>query len=244
MKKILIVLLGIVIIMTFSACSENTNQPSESENITPESVNFDCSAKVPAKASNTEPGGYGISDLLRIFNNSEEVADYSEIAIKGKVEKTQYVLDICNVYTKSTVVIEEVYKGDLKVGDEIFVIETGGFIPKGVLSNAITMYKYGNEADDKDDPTILDIRYDDNKVMEEGEQVVLFLNKITRPDAQEFKVGCYEGCASWQSKLLYHEEINAYAPYIPEENKNDVEAKIYRENQLSSIVKDSAVKAS
>lgn len=258
MKKLFVIILSLLLIMSLSACSEKSNQPnesnivpdsssqpSESENITPENINFDCSAKVPVKTPGVEPGGDGHCDLAKIYKNSNELAIESELVIKGRVEKSNYVLSShYNVDTKSTVVIDEVYKGELKPGDRISVIESGGIIPKGIYSNAISMEKFGTEASDKDDTTLIDVRFDGYKVMEEGEKVVLFLIKITRSDVEDFKVGCYECRGIWQGKLLYNEEIDSYAPYIPEANKADVEAKIYKENQLNSIVKDTAVKAS
>lgn len=236
MKKVSIIILSVILVLSlFAACGEkgDTNKDVNNTTLAAQDVAFNCTNSVASKTKAKEIVNAGTLELTEAYENSVEVAKVADYVIKGKVKETEYVLDGSTVFTKSTVVVENSIKGALKEGDEIYVKELGGFVESDVYANAISVEKYGEEVEVGNNSEILDLRVDGYKVMEKDETVVLFLVKTTGSELEAFQNNTYEPVRAWQGKLLYHEEISAYAPYIPENEKELIKAETYKESELS-----------
>lgn len=200
-----------------SASTPETSQTAVSEAASPKVETIDFSAVVPARNEQAVLQNAGSPSLISPYrNDAEKFAKEGSVVVGGMVESSHYVLDGSTVHTKSEVRILESYQGNLQEGEVIGVRELGGFIPSDVLTTAIMEQKYGSAPAYEGGVEILDIRYENFKVMEEGEEVILFLVPITRQVQEEFE-GCYDLIRVWQGKLLFMEESNEFVPYMPEE---------------------------
>lgn len=186
---------------------------------------------VPARQSGAVNCNSNTLDIMAPIRTDEEKFNRPDVTvIRGTVVKSHYVLgdkETVYVYTKSKVKVLKCYKGSLSEGDTVTVKENGGFIPSDIYENAIHREKYGTDAAVQKEPALLDIRSFNYKVLEEGEDVILFLVPYTLAQADEFKGECYEPLRFWQGKLLFNEKEGAYIPYVPEDMLSDVVAKTY-----------------
>lgn len=227
MKKILIVF-SLITLLCLTSCSNAAKSNTQPTN-TSQNVSIDYTALIPAKMKSTTVPNMGVGCMIAPYRTDAEMYDVDNaIVIRGEVVDSSYYLDdTASVYTMSEVSIISCYKGDLEESSVIKVREMGGFIPRGVLSNAISLEKFGVESDFKDDTEILDMRDCGNKVMEKGEKVILFLVK-----ADDF----YDPLRAWQGKLLYDEDTQLYVPYVPEEEIDLIDAKAYTLEEFESFV--------
>lgn len=240
MKKVLVLICSIIILSLLCACHNSDKkvnvslQNTSQENI---SVNIDYSAAVPAKQKNTVR--YTESSLCMAtgpLKNDTEMFRESQVVIRGKVVATDYILDGSEVFTKSEVKVEECYKGDLKKGQVIKIREIGGFVPSDIFDNALSMEKFGKKAaSNATKKTIYDIRVYDNKVMEAGEDVILFVYPVDYSDYEEFKTNSYQLVRGCQGKLLFDESKGVYSPYLPKNELEYVEAKSYTLNEFDNF---------
>lgn len=221
MKKFFSILISAILLVAFfTGCQKEESNSTVSSTFQAtsapaEKVYFDVTATVPAKNIKAGEFARSIVDLISPYKtDKDKLAINGVCVIRGKVLSSDYLLEGSSVYTKSNVKIEEVFKGNLKNGDTITVREMGGFIPSDVLSRVIEKEKYGIETETKSESTkIIDNRADEFKVMERGEEVILFVVPIKNPP-KNLK-GYYEPIRLWQGKLLYNSEIDAYIPYVP-----------------------------
>lgn len=239
MKKLAVIIISLILTLSlFAACSKKevtTQDETTTQNA--QNVAFDCTKTVPSKAENADLVNIGTLELEKAYSNSQEVANAADFVIRGKVEETEFVLDGSTVFTKSTVLIEESYKGSLKKGAKIFVKELGGFVDSDIYANAVSVEKYGKPVEKSNSSELLDLRVDGYKVMEKGESVVLFLVKTTESELEQFKKDTFEPIRAWQGKLLYHEEIDAYAPFIPKAEKNLINSETFKQSDLNIFTK-------
>ncbi len=195
------------------------NSKDKTVSTSPVQNNFiDVSSPVAAKNNKSIKVDMGdVSMTSPIGTDAEKFAIADSVVLRGKVINSNYVLDGSTVYTKSEVKIIDCYQGNLAKGETVFVRELGGFIPSDVYSNAISVEKYGIGVgtENHTNRKILDVRIEDFKVMETGEEVILFLVPINQSGLDEFKNGCYDLIRMWQGKLLYNEKYDAYVPYVP-----------------------------
>ncbi len=177
---------------------------------------FDATEEITAKAAHSVKAVSGVPDMISPYKTDEEKFHVKKsVVLRGCVTDTRYVLEGSTVYTKSEVKIIETYKGEFEKGDLIHVRELGGFIPSDVMRSAISAEKFGLAPEkNEEESELLDIRAAGFKVMEKGEEVILFLLPITKTDNKDFE-NCYELLRLWQGKLLYEEEYNAFMPYCP-----------------------------
>lgn len=195
---------------------------------TAQSTGVDITGAVAAKQSTAVQSAGGKADMVSPYKTDKDKLAVSGVCvIRGKVESTQYVLDGSTVLTKSKVIIEESFKGELKSGDEIYVRELGGFVPSDVLNDAISKEKFGISGNSDSDSQMIDVRIENFKVMEKDEEVILFIVPIKNA-SDEFD-GCYDLLRLWQGKLLFDSSCGAYVPYVPE-------------YELSSDIKDDSAK--
>ncbi|MGN1169353.1 MAG: hypothetical protein ACI4RB_04450 [Acutalibacteraceae bacterium] len=201
---------------------------SSASGSTAQSTGIDITGAVAAKQSTAVQSAGGKADMVSPYKTDKDKIAVSRVCvIRGKVESTQYVLDGSTVLTKSKVIIEESFKGELKAGDEIYVRELGGFVPSDVLNDAISKEKFGISGNTDSDLQIVDVRIENFKVMEKDEEVILFIIPIDNA-SDEFD-GCYDLLRLWQGKLLFDSSCGAYVPYVPE-------------YELSSDIKDDSAK--
>lgn len=243
MKKIIAAVLCILISLCLCACKDSgtkeddaTQNPVSDSNV---SVKVDYSQAVPAKQKNTvRYTESSLSMATEPIKNDAEMFEASPVVIHGKVLETNYLLKGSEVFTKSEVSVVECYKGGLKKGQVIKIREIGGFVPSDVLDNAIALEKTGKKANtQKSKKVIYDIRVKDNKVMEKGEDVILFVYPIDYSDFEEFKTDSYQLVRVWQGKLLLDEKTGLYNPYIPKDELQYVDAKSYTPSSFSTLAK-------
>lgn len=210
------------------SAAEETCYDSSASGATAQANGVDITGAVAAKQKSATQSQSGIADMVSPYKTDKDKLAVSGVCvIRGKVESTQYVLDGSTVLTKSKLIIEESFKGELQVGSEIFVRELGGFVPSDVLNNAISKEKFGISSNADSDSEIIDVRIEDFKVMEKDEEVILFIVPIENA-SDEFS-GCYDLLRLWQGKLLFDSSCGAYVPYVPED-------------ELSNDIKDNSAK--
>ncbi|MCM1544433.1 MAG: hypothetical protein NC110_03955 [Ruminococcus sp.] len=249
MKKIIALIILVIMAFSFCACKSNkpinandeTSDTSQSEN---QITKLDFTAAVPAKTENAvRYTSSSLSMALPPLTNEKEMYDESPIVFRGKVVGTDYLLKGSEVYTKSEVEVLETYKGNLKKGQIIKIRELGGFVPSDVFDNALSIEKFGTPMEaTKSKKVIYDIRIEDNKVMENDEDVILFVYPIDYSDFKEFQTNSYQLIRGWQGKLLFNEKLGVYAPYVSEKEANIVEAKCYTLSEFQSFAKQASVK--
>lgn len=243
MKKTSIVIIGIIISLCFCACGQSGKEENKTtQNLVSESnvsVKFDYSQAIPAKQKNTvRYTESSLSMAVEPIKNDSEMFEMSPIVIHGKVVGTDYLLKGSEVYTKSEVSVIECYKGDLKKGEVIKIREIGGFVPSDVFDNALSLEKNGKEIEQKSKKQVIyDIRVKDNKVMEVGEDVILFVYPIDYSDFEDFKSNSYQLVRVWQGKLLLDEKTGLYNPYLPKDELKYVDARSYSINEFGSLAK-------
>lgn len=248
MKKTIAIILCVFISLCFCACkesktNENTSKESEAtQNTASESnasVKVDYSQAVPAKQKNTvRYTESSLSVATEPIKNDAEMFEKSPVVLHGKVLEAKYLLKGSEVYTKSEVSVVECFKGNLKKGQVIKIREIGGFVPSDVFDNALALEKTGNEAKaEKSKQVIYDIRVKENKVMEKGEDVILFVYPIDYSDFEEFKTDSYQLVRAWQGKLLLDEKTGLYNPYVPSDELEYVEAKSYTSDEFDMFAK-------
>ncbi|MGN1479792.1 MAG: hypothetical protein ACI4XH_08495 [Acutalibacteraceae bacterium] len=210
------------------AVAEETCYDSSASGSTAQPNGVDITGAVAAKQKSATQSQSGIADMVSPYKTDKDKLAVSGVCvIRGKVESTQYVLDGSTVLTKSKVIIEESFKGELQVGEGVYVRELGGFVPSDVLNDAISKEKFGTSGNAESDSQIIDVRIENFKVMEKDEEVILFIVPIENA-SDEFD-GCYDLLRLWQGKLLYDSSCGAYVPYVPE-------------YELSSEIKDDSAK--
>lgn len=218
MKKIISFVMVLSLMLLVGCQSKPAESPDTSTDAPSSSSNmrFDVTGLVSAKAKNVSKKQDGTASLSAPYKTDEEKLKIENVCvIRGKVTAAQYVLDGSTAFTKSEVIVEESFVGDLKEGSTVSVREMGGFVPADVLSNAIEKEKFGTDSSNTNTSSeIVDVRTDGFKVMEQGEEVILFLVPIE--DAPDSFKGCYDLIRMWQGKLLYNEELKAYVPYVPD----------------------------
>ncbi len=229
MKKFLIVSLCVVLFLTMFAV---TFFYVADRNSVQQKTEIDITAYVPAKNKNAiQTKSSELSTVHPYENDEEKFQVENSSVIYGEVLNTNYVLNGSTVFTKSEVKVIKCYKGQFETDEVICVKELGGFVPSDVMSNAISMEKFGVEArDTNENVELLDIRAENFKVMEQGEKVILFIVPVTSTDNEAFE-NCYELIRLWQGKLLYEEELGAFIPYCPawdldKDNKADSSASV------------------
>lgn len=246
MRKTFILICSVFILIIFCSCQQSKVSVNQSvqNNTSKEStpVNIDYSAAVPAKQANTvRYTESSLSIATEPIKNETEMFKVSPVVIHGKVMKSDYLLKGSEVYTKSEVQVLECYKGDLKEGQVIKIREIGGFVPSDVYDDALSMEKFGEKSiSSKSKQTIYDIRVRDNKVMEVGEDVILFVYPIDYSDFKEFQTNSYQLVRVWQGKLLFDESKGIYSPYIPKEELSFVEARSYTLDEFKAVAKSCA----
>lgn len=181
------------------------------------------------------------------YRNPEQMLNDNLIAavVEGEVLSSEFVNlsnDKINVgmlvpKTKIMLKIGHVYKGDLQPGNEICVVEDGGFVPSELQYDLEYKGKFGDEIPDYTGPDgVVEYRTCGYKVCEPGERVILFLyeKKYGTPDAMDgFYVNegesYYSVANTIQGKYLLtpgraltrsNETVSTdgcYLPYIPED---------------------------
>lgn len=73
-----------------------------------------------------------VSDSAKRYVSLAELKADSDIVIRGTVVQTTYFFD-ATVYTKSLVKVDDVYAGNVKVGDQLVFVERGGTITRGEM---------------------------------------------------------------------------------------------------------------
>lgn len=218
MKKLMsLIFAGLFIFSAFGCQADNTLNaaiPDASEN-----NSVDVTKSVAAKTADAVLKDGGEVSMVSPYKTDAEKFEADDaIVARGKVQSTSYVLDGSTVYTKSEIKIVKCYQGGLQADDVISVREMGGFIPSDVYEDAVYKKKFGTAAPESDEAVkTYDIRIENFKVMEQDEDVILFLVPIKDSSLTEFKTNSYDLIRMWQGKLLYDESYEAYVPYIPAE---------------------------
>jgi hypothetical protein len=124
------------------------------------------------------------------YKNIKEIYGASENVIKGYVYSTDYTWytsdAFTTLYTKSIITIQKSYKGKLKAGDKITVVEHGGVTTLGewIKKTSVKEYKSFEKVPVNFDPyngkspnTLVDYTgFRGISAMKTGQDVVLFLN--------------------------------------------------------------------
>ncbi len=231
MKKIAITVFSLLFIIVTCACTSNIMTLSFNLNT------FDVTENVQSKHKNSIQKEMGIASMAAPYINDKDIYENAENVVRGKVVSTETILDGSTVFTKSNILIEQCYKGNLQKGNKIFVKELGGFISSGSLSKAIALEKFGEYSYINESSKILDLRISGYKVMEKDEEVILFLVPVKNSTIKEFQTNTYEPLRLWQGKLLYNTEYNVYAPYIPSDEVKFIDYRMYTLNEFDEFAR-------
>lgn len=236
MKKIFAILFSVVLLTScLVGCQGKKDNPgesstSDSESVSQKNVGYDVTKNVESKTVKGAKKQINTASLISPYKTDEEKLAIKDVCvIRGKVLSSDYFIDeIASVYTKSIVEIEEAFVGVLKTGEKVTIWESGGFVPTVLLSRAIAKEKFGIEPTDEPiSNEITDDRLENDKVLEKGEEAILFV--VPYGNDSEF-YGSYGSIRLWQGKMLYDEKLEAYVPYVPadelSEELSDNDAKI------------------
>ncbi len=170
-----------------------------------------------------------VTDKL-LNENFANLVKNSDAVIKGKVLSVKYEAIEGNAWTKVTLHIDDVFKGDVKVGDDIDVYYIGGYI---TLDEHIEYYndleKFSNINEKERDNTILKEVVDgEEEFAKKDEEMILCLVKTS--ESSPLPKNSYERLyASGMLKL----EGNTYKQKYGEiEEKYSIKA-----NEISNIKK-------
>lgn len=135
-------------------------------------------------SSNTDSNIKTVSSSLDIMAlNLNELSSVSEIIIKGKaIEQTYYTIDT-QVFTKTKIKVEKVYKGNVKKSDILNIVEWGGITTGDKFSLKILEEKTGKKPteEEKEKAKLTKIRVLSGGIpySEVGKSSVYFMEKAS-----------------------------------------------------------------
>lgn len=247
MKNKVIVLMCLLILLTLTTgCGKGEKGQTEQEIVSmsclgessnSEMTQLDLSKPLPSKQLNTVRYDMGDLSMIAPIKTDEEKVQQSEVIIRGIVTKTQYAFQNNFLFSKDEIRVLQCYKGAIRENESIIVAQMGGFVPADIYRNTVLKNKFGKEAQQVDPGIIYDIRTHGFKAMEEGENVILFLNSIDQNEYKGFEDVEYVLVREWQGELLFNEEAGLFLPYIPKEELPYVETKYYTADEFEAFIK-------
>ncbi len=117
------------------------------------------------------------TDRIRNYQSFDDLSSNAPAVVTGECIETTTVYKLHNIYTLSRICIQDVYKGDLHHGDNIWVVECGGRTTFGEYDyNCMVDEKeFENNEDRLPDDYQLVIGIDGFYPLKSGESVLLFL---------------------------------------------------------------------
>jgi hypothetical protein len=174
----------------------------------------------------------------------DNIAALSDEVIRGTVKKVSYVGIQGMARTVTSVLVTEVYKGDLKKGDLISVYQLGGYIPLAEIIKADhEEFRYKDRSKSEIENTIVKETVDGEEFPEIGEDCLYFLfnNRCpVYPDSAYERVGGQSAkldAVNKSGKLSFEREdpdepsnSNAHERF----SKDDIEESIEKDECLES----------
>jgi hypothetical protein len=129
----------------------------------------------------------------------ENISALSEVVVRGVTKKVSYVGMQGLARTISTVLVTEVYKGNLEKGDLISIYQLGGYIPLAEQIEANhDEFRYENMSKDEIENTIVKEVVDGEEFPEKGEDCLYFLVECKN---SVYPAGSYARIAGQDAKL-------------------------------------------
>lgn len=150
-----------------SGCSTN----EESQNNSIESKNDSVVAMQPSKDSSSDVDVKTIHADYPMYDSVSSLSDASDLAIRCSLKSTESVVFEGNPYTRVTVNVEEIYRGNAKVG------------------NTLTFLQLGTNEAEKNP-----VMSDNYVAMKQDQQYVLFL---TKSGEEYFMPSPAQSCYLW-----------------------------------------------
>ncbi|MGN0568511.1 MAG: hypothetical protein ACI4JR_07985 [Acutalibacteraceae bacterium] len=188
MKKSLALFLGLMFVLLCGCSSEVTDKKTQTDSekseaiyISPDYVNAAKSENVLKNVSQMDFSGADISDFESTFKNSDAVAIVRIDSILGGGNYSE--LNKCEtmVYTYGKMTVLEVYKGNIKAGDDLTYYRSGGIMKfdeyyKNLPQPIKDKYDYGFEQGNKK-PEYVESIYSDDISIEAGETYLVYLTE-------------------------------------------------------------------
>ena len=207
MKKILVIILGLILLLSLAGCSSSGNKQS-SNNIPVENESVQTADKMLSLAKDRNLTIQTTVDVGKTYSNIDELVKDSNIVIEGKIEEAKTTFNTFGIYTNAKIKIINSFEGVLKPGDVIAITFRGGTIEGedakkqrmdiikekfGTVDNNVSSEKTEEKVNGLDnlitgDNVLLFINSEDNKYLVTGGYMGRF--KITNDSVQlseEFK---------------------------------------------------------
>lgn len=198
---------------TPSAAAEETPMPPESAEPTAAAM----PTVVPAEGEDN--CATSISDRARFFLTLPELDEAAEVVITGECVSANPVFQNDTLYTLSQIKVDQVLKGNLTSGSDVFLVEMGGRVTNGEYNKGCNLPPIPKSAEAIVDKPIV-MGSDWYYPLKEGEKVLLFacdssgfLKAFDQP--LYAVVGDYDG-------KLFLQDGGSYAKPLPAETDKHV----------------------
>ncbi|MGL4739880.1 MAG: hypothetical protein ACRC41_03635 [Sarcina sp.] len=205
-KSILSVLILAISLSSFVGCGAKNTATGDEKN------NMVSKGEIQNNIDNDEiPVANMSGKLVNCYETLEEINKDSEIVVKGKIIKNEYIEYEGVIFTVSQFKVEDAIKGNVSKDKVIKVLQTGG----------ISTVK-SNEMDEKsfEDPKEVEKHLKNNlgkkfestiegvKVLKENDNAVLLLQKYDGPITQD----SYVGTGDFQGRFIINEKTKSISP--------------------------------
>ncbi|KAA0764296.1 hypothetical protein [Bacillus sp. SH5-2] len=222
MKKYIPFSIITTVVLLASGCSQ-----FNSENDATVNKNQIKTAEV---ANNSQPNDFPVINMggkmVKYYDDTATLVNDSSSAIEGNIVKNKYTIYNEVYFTISTVVVTDVLESNdnIKVGDKITVLQTGGvFEYKSDPKNKKTF----DTGQSMKDGQQFEVVFENAPVIKENKKVILFLEKYKGP------ISCqYVTSGDFQGRFPVDENTDTVSP----QNK-DFKEKFIKTNDLKEKIK-------
>lgn len=207
MKKLcLISILCLLVMSVFVGC-ENKNSAEASSNVSSTAVD----SQIMADALPEKFKGYNILPMssqndYAFLPTMDNIVDYSKYSVIGTVKGTEYVSLGTNAWTVLTVSVAETLSGNIKTGTDIKIYTYGGYIPlREKLGGSVDAHGI-NMTDEEIDNTVVYEYADETELPKIGAKYAFYL--VDGNDKMEN--GSYEGLFGKYGRLEVSGDSTAF----------------------------------
>lgn len=224
MKRKIIIEIVILLAITFICLIRGNNKIWNAEpKETNSTKNVDPSVVKEIDVSNKSIiAGDTMVDVMADFKCALDKDTYKEKSMDiflGEVKNVEFITFEGVPWSKLTVSIEKIYKGDRRIEDEVIVYELGGYIEYDDFKKDFWECEIENPEN-----TLVKMNYFQPELHEKGDESVFFV--INSGSRQPFEQGSYELICSSFSEFRYDEREKKYC-----ERKENHKEKYYSEEK-------------
>ncbi len=239
-KTALIMILSVIMLLACSGCTQAAKQTALSssaentETVTAQSTPSAAAAETPTPPESAEPiaaeptvvpaegednCATSISDRERSFLTLPELDAAAEVVITGECVSANPVFQNDTLYTLSQIKVDQVLKGNLTSGSDVFFVEMGGRVTNGEYNKGCNLPPIPKSAEATVDKPIV-MGSDWYYPLKEGEKVLLFAGDSSG-FLKAFDQPLYAVIGDYDGKLFLQDD-GSYAKPLPAETDKHV----------------------